>query len=101
MIRFDNADKYYEFDTVFADSLCKGLKTMKDAKKPLYISLHHDDDNSKHRYMAIMGDDSHFAFVADLFLETGSISSEDIVNWSKIKELNAIGWGTSAAAFSL
>jgi hypothetical protein len=61
---------------------------MKDAKKPLYISLHHDDDNSKHRYMAIMGGDRHFAFVADLFLETGSISMEDIVNWSKIKELN-------------
>ena len=90
MLRFDNAGDYSN-DVVPADALYKGLLTLQNAndKKPLYISLHKEDGNDKHRLMSIMPEDSHFAYVSDLYLETGSLSLKDIHDISKIKEFNS------------
>ena len=77
ILRFDNAGDYSN-DVVPADALYK----------PLYISLH-KDGNDKHRLMSIMPEDSHFAYVSDLYLETGSLSLKDIHDISKIKEFNS------------
>jgi len=90
MIKFDNAGEYSQ-DVVPADALYKGLLTLKNTndEKPLYISLHKEDGNDKRRLMSIMPEDSHFAYVSDLYLEMGSLSLKDIHDISKIKVFNS------------
>ena len=53
------------------------------------IFLSPQDGNDKHRLMSIMPEHGYFAYVSDLYLETGSLSLKDIHDISKIKEFNS------------